>query len=441
MPVTTFNRGCFYVILFKAVHNQGYGGLFAISLMPVVGGRVTYSGMDKVFNKKLKILFAVTAILLVSTVGLYAFNYLKQTPSQAPTTTTADDSLTTPTSTEPFSSELTTTLETTMPETTTTEETTTLFESPHHFSHLTIFLDVQRAVFFHTTPEGEQIPEVSLRISTGRVKGSTPVTPPDKPFILSGYRAPQLLFTKAATWVWVRYATHVSGDIFIHSQPYDHQKDANGKTLPLDRSLFSKWGYNRLGLHTASNGCIRLCLRDAKYLSDNIHRGMPCYIFESSEGIELPEAPSLPPANLNNRWDPTDTDPLSPYVHRQQNSMAWKYVPKGKDIEVLKGLQPSAADGVSNGAKLPSGTTFSFKMKPVTDTPGEFSNKVTIKYPDKSVEEVSVKILVIDPATTTTPTTTTAPVTTTDNPTTATTSHEATTDPPEVTTTTTTVAP
>ena len=29
----------------------------------------------------------------------------------------------------------------------------------------------------------------------------------------------------------MRYATHVSGDIFIHSQPYDHQADANGKTL------------------------------------------------------------------------------------------------------------------------------------------------------------------------------------------------------------------
>jgi hypothetical protein len=298
--------------------------------------------MKKKFSKKLKILFTVTAILLVATAGIFAVNHFKQEPEPPSTKkTNPNESLTTPTSTTTFSTTTSTTTETTTTPTT-TEEPTTTTEPLHHFSHLVIFLDVQRAVFFHTNAMGEQIPEVSLRVSTGREKGSTPITPPEKPFILSGYRANQLLFTKAETWVWVRYATHVSGDIFIHSQPYDHQADANGKTLPLDKSLFSKWGYNRLGKYTASNGCIRLSLRDAEYLSQNIHPGMPCFIFQSSEGYELPEAPENPPANLNNRWDPTDPDPLNPYVHRKENSMAWKYKPKGQDIEVMLGEEPNA---------------------------------------------------------------------------------------------------
>ena len=69
--------------------------------------------------------------------------------------------------------------------------------------------------------------------------------------------------------MWVRYATHVNNDIFIHSQPYDHQVDANGKTLPLDKSLFSKWGYNRLGKNTASNGC-QVVLHVFEYVTQNI---------------------------------------------------------------------------------------------------------------------------------------------------------------------------
>ncbi len=395
--------------------------------------------MTGLFNRRLKILFAIAVTLLVVTITLYAINYLKpNTEFESITTTSLDVLLTTPTSTETTTTEMTTTTEETTTEETTTEPTTELttpVPTKHHFSHLVIFLDVQRAVFFHTNANGEVIPEVSLRVSTGRVKGSTPVTPPDKPFILSGYRANQLLFTKAETWVWVRYATHVSGDIFIHSQPYDHETDANGKTLPLDKSLASKWGYNRLGSKTASNGCIRLSLRDAQYLSQNIHRGMPCYIFQSSQGYNLPEAPENPPANLSNRWDPTDPDPLNPYVHRAENSMAWKYKPVGQDIKVLLNEQVSAVSGVQNSAKLPSGTTYSFTAKIDTKAPGVIYTKVIITYPDKSAEQVSIKVHVLDPATTTT----TMPTTTTEPPTTA--PPPTTTTVPPATTTSSTPAP
>ncbi|HHW94017.1 MAG TPA: L,D-transpeptidase family protein [Clostridiaceae bacterium] len=407
--------------------------------------------MTGLFNRRLKILLVVTIVILVVTIALYAINFLSPSTDFASNTTTSriEELTTTPTSipsettTEITTTEMTTTEETTTAETT-TEAITTPNPTTNRFSHLIVFLDVQRAVFFSTSADGQAIPEVSLRVSTGRVKGSTPVTPPNKPFILSGYRANQLLFTKAATWVWVRYATHVSGDIFIHSQPYDHQKDANGKTLPLDKSLFSKWGYNRLGKYTASNGCIRLSLRDAKYLSDNIYRGMPCYIFASSKGYNLPEAPENPPANLNNRWDPTDPDPMNPYVHRAEKSMAWKYKPVGRDISVKVNEEPSAVNGISNSSKLPSGTTFRFKTKPNTTTSGIIHTKIVVTYSDKSSEEVSIKITVGTPAPPTTTTTTTTTKSTTSKSSTTTTTPKPTTTTTSKTTsaaTTTTEAP
>lgn len=408
--------------------------------------------MTRVLNTKVKILLVVTIVVLITTVVLYSCHLLKEgtTPESQPSSTTTENVMTTPLTTESTTTSTTTEETTTEPTeeatttTTTTAPKTSLTTAPprsHHFSHLVIFLDVQRAVFFHTPENGEAIPEVSLRISTGLVAGSTPVTPPDKPFVLSGYRANQLLFTKASKWVWVRYATHVAGDIFIHSQPYDHQVDANGNTMPLDKSLFSKWGYNRLGKNTASNGCIRLSLRDAQYLSQNIHRGMPCYIFASSKGYKLPEAEALPPANLNSRWDPTDTDPMSPYVQRAENNLAWKYKPAGQTIDVMLDEKPVAIHGIKNLTSMPGDTSYKFKIEPITSVIGLFDAKVIVTYSDKSAEEVNVKINVIDPnaptttttTTTTTPTTTEPPMSSPEAPTTTTT--PAPTDPPVTSTT------
>lgn len=407
--------------------------------------------MVRLLDNKLKVLIAITLIVFIATVAIFSNHLIKQRKPSGADATTASPILTTPSTT---TGETTgTTTETTVPETTetTTEETTTVLTTPapsaHHFSHIIIFLDVQRLVFFHTTEEGVAVPEISLRISSGRVAGTTPITPPDKPFILSGYSASQLLFTKAAHYVWVRYATHVYGDIFIHSQPYDYQKDAQGNALPLDRSLFSKWGYNRLGKYTASNGCIRLSLRDSLFVSQNVHRGMPCYIFASSKGFNLPEAPENPPANLSTRWDPTDMDPMNPYRQREANNMAWKYRPVGQTIQVMVNEQPVAENGIKNRGNLPAGTKYRFKTAPVTSQPGLFDVKVIVTYSDESAEEVSVKINVTDSAVTTTtaePTTTTvsttAAPTTTAGPTTTTTPTTTTAAATTSDTTTTTVA-
>ncbi|NLB03869.1 MAG: hypothetical protein GX839_00060 [Fastidiosipila sp.] len=340
--------------------------------------------------------------------------------------------------------------------TTTTETTTTQPEVIYHYSHMIVFLDIQRVVFFHTPPDGPPVAEVSLRISTGRKKGTTPTTPKDKPFLLSGYTPRQLLFTKDGN-VWVRHATHVSGDIFFHSQPYTYYQDADGKAVPLDKSRFYLGDYRKLGISPTSNGCIRLSIRDAIFIQENIHKGMPVYIFDSSARYDIPEAPENPAPFLGNGWDPTDMDPANPYRQREQNNMAWKYKPVGGQPYTLVGDLIDPAEIIINKDALPAGTTYRYLHVPDVSVPVLRTVFVLVVYPDGSYEEIRTRIRVVEeippeptepdppPATTpppTEPATTdpqTSPATTTTA--TSTTTEAATTTTEETATTTTTEEP
>ena len=258
-------------------------------------------------------LLVLTLIFMATAIAVFSCRRSMRPPTDGLDLTRSTTSLTTSfTSTTSTSTSTTTT-------TTTTETTTTQPEVIYHYSHMIVFLDIQRVVFFHTPPDGPPVAEVSLRISTGRKKGTTPTTPKDKPFLLSGYTPRQLLFTKDGN-VWVRHATHVSGDIFFHSQPYTYYQDADGKAVPLDKSRFYLGDYRKLGISPTSNGCIRLSIRDAIFIQENIHKGMPVYIFDSSARYDIPEAPENPAPFLGNGWDPTDMDPAT-LPQREQNNM------------------------------------------------------------------------------------------------------------------------
>ena len=382
----------------------------------------------------------IVAVLLMSTVFFaYACNNRGSNPSSTDVTNDPDatGSLTTPTMVMTTEPETTTTTETTVSETTTTTVTTQP-EIKHHFSHLIVFLDIQQAVFFHTNEAGEAIAEISLPVATGREKGSTPITSPDKPFIMPGFTARLMLFTKSRPIVWVRYATHVAGDIYFHSQPYDHFIDPDGQDVPLDKSLFNLAGYRSLGRNTISHGCIRLCMRDSIFLANTVYRGMPLYIFQSSKGYDLPKAEELPPVSLNTRWDPTDMDPANPYRQQEQNNMAWKYRPIGQQTTVLMESKPIAADSIKNANGLPAGTTFRFLYTPGVSEPVLRTAFIVVTYPDGSYEEVRVKLDVVDPAQTTPTTepTETTPVETTPVETTPAVTTTTVSSTPAVTTTT-----
>jgi len=105
--------------------------------------------------------------------------------------------------------------------------------------------------------------------------------------------------------VYGQYATRINGNILFHSVPYFHT----------DKASLKYEEYNKLG-QKASSGCIRLAVKDAKWIYDNCDTGTKVYLYKSSEPLEsLPKPPFKIDVNdLEKRgWDPTDPDLNNPW--------------------------------------------------------------------------------------------------------------------------------
>ena len=82
---------------------------------------------------------------------------------------------------------------------------------------------------------------------------------------------------------------------------------------------------------------------------------------------------------------------------KDPRSDADKNDPKAKAQDVNKGETPDAKGSIDNAGELPNGTTFAYKTPVDTETPGEKDATVVVTYPDKSTDEVPVKVTVKDP--------------------------------------------
>ena len=105
--------------------------------------------------------------------------------------------------------------------------------------------------------------------------------------------------------VWSRYAVRFHGNELMHSVPYYHHSP---------NSLEYKQ-YNRLGT-PASAGCCRLALSDAKWIYENTTPGTQVDVIHD-ETIVYPLTQENIVIDVNDvvkrGWDPTDTDPNSPW--------------------------------------------------------------------------------------------------------------------------------
>ncbi len=91
-----------------------------------------------------------------------------------------------------------------------------------------------------------------------------------------------------------QYVTHVVDGVYFHSVA-----GYNTTSYNLDPNDF-----NMLG-NAASHGCIRMCVRDAKWLYENVPSGTMIYIYDDASPGPLgkPVLPKIPPSQ---NWDPTD---------------------------------------------------------------------------------------------------------------------------------------
>ena len=105
--------------------------------------------------------------------------------------------------------------------------------------------------------------------------------------------------------VYGQYATRIVDDILFHSVPYYSQSPDDLESEE----------YNKLGT-AASMGCIRLCVRDAKWIFDYCPIGTPVELYDDENDpgpLGKPEPITIDLTSENKGWDPTDPDPNNPW--------------------------------------------------------------------------------------------------------------------------------
>jgi len=101
--------------------------------------------------------------------------------------------------------------------------------------------------------------------------------------------------------VYGQYSSGFSNSYLFHSVLYK-------KT---DESTLKHASYDNLG-KAASHGCVRLCVRDAKWIYENCRIGTQVHVVKASGPAGSP-LPKRNTAAAYAGWDPTDPNPLSPY--------------------------------------------------------------------------------------------------------------------------------
>lgn len=163
-----------------------------------------------------------------------------------------------------------------------------------------VYFGTQSAEVFEAR-DGEWVPIRLMRCSTGK---STPTGT----FSVGQKYDYHKLFGAYGQW-----CSRITGHFLFHSVPID--ENARKQSSGVHRMKLDE--YDKLGT-PASDGCIRLCCADAKWVHDNCDKTTMVVLTKDSgpEPPVLPElirdAPYIVEAGYG--WDPTDPDPENPYL-------------------------------------------------------------------------------------------------------------------------------
>lgn len=138
----------------------------------------------------------------------------------------------------------------------------------------------------------------SMVCSCGREESDTP----EGTFQTSDYYE----WRKMVDNTYGRYAVRFNRKILFHSVPY---LEESPDTLEWEE-------YNKLG-QNASLGCVRLSVKDAKWIYDNCKQGTTVVVYsdENNAGeLGKPEAVKIKEDSPYKTWDPTDMDGNNPWI-------------------------------------------------------------------------------------------------------------------------------
>lgn len=225
---------------------------------------------------------------------------------------------------------------------------------------------------------------------------------PIKAFVCSvGYATPTGTFSTPAKYRWHtldgpsygQYCTRIVGSILFHSVWYYEYGENDSISVAQ---------YNKLGT-TASHGCVRLTVADAKWIYDNCPLGTEVTIIEGSskdDPLGKPEALKL---NTNNKtdWCPTDPDPRNPYANKKPKITGAKNktVQLNSTFNALDGVTATDTAGndatsklkVSGKVNTSKSGTYQIIYK-ITDAIGRTATKkVKITVKDTSTVVISAK--------------------------------------------------
>lgn len=167
--------------------------------------------------------------------------------------------------------------------------------------------------------------------------------------------------------VYGQYCTRINGGVLFHSVFYSSQ----------DPSTLAYNSYNRLG-QTASHGCVRLNVADAKWIYDNCPVGTQVTIYDSSNPGPLgkPNPVRIDVSSPYRGWDPTDPNPKNPWLKLNptiKGASSQTIERTTKKLDLKKGV--TASDSQGNSLKV--------KVKGTVKTKTAGKYKVTYSASDK----------------------------------------------------------
>lgn len=176
-----------------------------------------------------------------------------------------------------------------------------------------------------------------------------------------------------------QYCCRITGGILFHSVWY----------YSMNKNAQSYIQYNKLGT-TASHGCVRLTVADAKWIYDNCPSGTKVVIYNSSNPGPLGKPKAIKVTGYSG-WDPTDPDPANPYAKKKPviSGVQSKTLEYGSTFNLLKGITVKNSTGFNAKKllkvqilyKMDSSSEYTKVKKVNTKKPGRY--KVTYKITDE----------------------------------------------------------